>query len=142
MRNVVCAFFRWLAGRFLPVRFKRALFVLAVNVKLANMRVLTDPTVDKLNAKLNLVQYSDVLEVMQDRLGDRLLDGEKVDGFIVNNHDALCRGMFCSTDDIIQRTAKSFVNAAPWWLNYGTENMERDVSGVILPSKAESAIPR
>lgn len=142
MRNFFRGILQWIASLILPMRFKRTLFVLAVNVKLANMRVLTDPTVDKLNAKLELVQYSDVLEVVHDRLGDRLLDASKVDGIIANNHEALCNGGVCSTDDVIVRTAKSFVNAAPWWLNYGEAHMLRDVSDVILPSKAESGITR
>lgn len=142
MRNFMRAILGWIANLLLPMRFKRTLFVLAVNVKLANMRVLTDPTIDKLNAKLELVQYNDVLEVMHDRLGDRLLDATKVDSFIENNHDALCRDGICSTDDVITHTARSFVNAAPWWLKYGEENMVRDVSDVILPSKAESTLSR
>lgn len=142
MRNFFRGILQWIASLILPMRFKRTLFVLAVNVKLANMRVLTDPTVDKLNAKLELVQYSDVLEVVHDRLGDRLLDASKVDGIIANNHEALCKGGVCSTDEVIVRTAKSFVNAAPWWLNYGEAHMLRDVSDVILPSKAESALPK
>ncbi len=139
MRNIICSFFGWIIGQLLPLRFKRSMFALAVNVKLANMRVLHDPTVDKLNAKLNLVEYTDVLSVMQERFGDRILDPQKVDGFVVNHREALCRGDLCPTDEVIQRLATNMIHAAPRWVNYGDAKMQSDVSSIAIRSKAELA---
>lgn len=139
MRNIICSLFGWLIGRLLPLRFKRSLFALAVNVKLANMRVLHDPTVDKLNAKLNLVEYTDVLSVMQARFGDRILDPQKVDGFVVNHREELCSGDLCPTEDIIQRLAANMIRAAPRWVKYDDAKMYHDVSSIATLSKAELA---
>lgn len=120
----------------IPKRVKRALFTVAVQVKFANRKILHDATLEKLNAKLGLVHYSDTLDITKN-IGKNLLTEEKVDAFIDANYEELCHNGTCPSPLVISEAASTIIESTPKWLRYGNERMKDDVRIILNPTKSD-----
>lgn len=141
IHHSLIAFFNWLLGIVVPMRVKRILFTVRIHVKFANRKLLHDATLEKLNAKLGLVQYPESLQLSQ-KISERLIPDRGIDAIISEHHQELCQDGTCPTDNIIEMTSQTAINNVPKWLRYGEEKMSNDVSEILKMSKAEHAALR
>lgn len=148
MRRLFCfvklhflSFLNTLFGILVPARVKRTLFSVRVHVKFANRRLLHDPTLEKLNAKLALVHYPETLGISK-VIGEKLIPDKGIDDFIDRHEQELCQDGNCPTETLVGLASSKLIGNVPQWLRYGEENMSNDVSEILKMSKADHAVLR